>query len=316
MKKISLLSSLFCSALLFGCGDDGMATATSATTNTTNTTNNTGNTTGDTSGTTGDTSGSTSDGTTGGGDPDCGNVPADMVCIPAATFEMGTSLAMFGGLPIDPWEKPGHMVTITKSFWMDKTEVTVEDYAVCWALKICELPMQGPGYNWGVANKEKFPINGVNWYQAKKYCEWKGKRLPTEAEWELAARGTDGRMYPWGNEKPTCQLMVSDSCGTSGTQAVGSKPLGASPYGLLDMGGNVVEWCADYFKEDYYYESPVVDPQGPMSGTKRVGRSFTPPLYTIDIAVYGRATLRGGYSPLLQDVNPAVMGIRCAQTPP
>src|SRR5574338_706593 len=109
--------------------------------------------------------------------------------------------------------------------------------------------MQGQGYNWGVAGKEKHPINGVNWYQAKKYCEWKGKRLPTEAEWELAARGDDGRMFPWGNDTPTCNHVVSDSCGTSGTGPVGSKPLGDSPYGLHDMGGNVLEWCSDYYKE-------------------------------------------------------------------
>lgn len=297
---------------------DSTSTTTGNTTNTTgNTTNTTGNTTVDsTGGTTGDTTGNTSDGTTGGGEPDCGNVPADMACIPAATFEMGTNLNSFLGQDVLPFEKPAHMVTITKSFWMDKNEVTVEDYAVCWALKVCELPVQGQGYNWGVAGKEKFPINGVNWYQAKKYCEWKGKRLATEAEWELAARGTDGRMYPWGNAKPTCQHVVSDSCGTKGTQAVGSKPLGASPYGLFDMTGNVVEWCSDYFKEDYYYQSPEMDPQGPVDGTNRSVRSFMPPLYDIDTAALGRVTHRVGYSPLLQNTNPAVMGIRCAQTPP
>ncbi|MCY1064352.1 SUMF1/EgtB/PvdO family nonheme iron enzyme [Nannocystis sp. RBIL2] len=299
----------------------GDSTSTTGTTGTTGTTTGTTGTTtdvttGDTSSTTSDTTGSTSDDTTGGVDPGCGDVPDDMVCIPADSFEMGTSLNIFQDFEVSPFEKPAHMVTLTQTYWMDQNEVTVEDYAVCWALQVCELPMQGQGYNWGVANKEKHPINGVNWYQAKAYCEWKGKRLPTEAEWELAARGTDGRMYPWGDAKPTCEHVVSDSCSTSGTQVVGSRPLGASPYGLLDMGGNVIEWCADYFKDDYYYQSPAVDPKGPADGTKRSARSFMPPLYDINIAALGRATYRAGYSPLLQDVNPAVMGIRCAQTAP
>ncbi|WAS95528.1 SUMF1/EgtB/PvdO family nonheme iron enzyme [Nannocystis punicea] len=265
--------------------------------------------------TTGDTTTDTiTSGTTGGVDPGCGDVPADMACVPANTFEMGTNLAMFGGWQTDPTEKPAHTVTITKSYWIDLTEVTVEDYSVCWALKVCELPMQGPNLNWGVAGKEKHPANGINWYQAKKYCEWKGKRLPTEAEWELAARGDDGRMYPWGDEPPTCDHVASNDCGTTGTVAVGSKPLGDSPYGLHDMGGNVVEWCADYYKEDYYYQSPAVDPMGPVDGTRRSARSFGTFVYAPGPA--SRATLRSGASPLLQDINPAVAGFRCAQTAP
>lgn len=290
-------------------GDTGMTTNDSISTTTGNT-NTTSNSTSGTS-TTNDTTGNN---TTGGDDPACGNVPADMVCIPAATFEMGTSLNDFQGTQPAPYEKPAHMVTITKSFWMDRTEVTVEDYAVCWALKVCDLPMQGPNLNWGIAGKEKHPANGVTWHQAKQYCEWKGKRLPTEAEWELAARGTDGRMYPWGNDMPTCQHVIADSCGTPGTQAVGSKPLGASPYGLLDMAGNVSEWCSDYYKEDYYYESPDADPQGPLDGTKRALRSLA--VFSSQPGPASRVTFRTGVSPLGNDANPAILGIRCAQTPP
>ena len=295
---------------------------TSANTGGNTTSDTTGGITGDTSSTSGDNSGTTgndttgnTDSTTGDVDPGCGKVPADMVCVPADTFEMGTSLNTFLGGQIDPVEKPAHMVTISKTFWMDKNEVTVEDYATCWALKFCTLPMQGQGYNWGVLDKEKFPINGVDWYQAKKYCEWKGKRLATEAEWELAARGDDGRMFAWGNTKPTCAHVASEYCGEGeGTHAVGSKPLGDSPYGVHDMGGNVLEWCADYYKEDYYYESPEVDPKGPANGTARSIRSSAfvfEPDYSLQ-----RATLRYGGSPLLADTNPAAIGFRCAQTPP
>ena len=190
-----------------------------------------------------------------------------------------------------------------------------DSYSVCWALKVCKLPMQGPNLNWGVQGREKHPANGVTWYDAKQYCEWKGKRLPTEAEWELAARGTDGRMFAWGNDKPTCAHVVSNSCGGGdGTRAVGSKPLGDSPYGLHDMGGNVLEWCADYYKEDYYYESPEIDPKGPANSTVRSLRSsyfgFNPedPLQL--------STMRYGLSPVLADVSAAQIGFRCAQTPP
>ena len=307
-----------------GTTTDTTSGDTSANTGGNTTSDTTGGITGDTSSTSGDNSGTTgndttgnTDSTTGDVDPGCGKVPADMVCVPADTFEMGTSLNTFLGQQVDVVEKPGHMVTISKTFWIDKNEITVEDYATCWALKFCTLPMQGQGYNWGVLDKEKFPINGVDWYQAKKYCEWKGKRLATEAEWELAARGTDGRMFPWGNTKPTCDLVVNDKCGTTGTQKVGSKPKGDSPYGVHDMSGNVAEWVADYFKEDYYYESPAVDPKGPETGTKRVARSFMAPFYDIPLFPQEwRATQRGRWSPLLADVNPVVVGIRCVQTAP
>ncbi len=292
---------------------------TSANTGGNTTSDTTGGITGDTSSTSGDNSGTTGNdttgNTTGGVDANCENAPADMACVPANTYEMGTDLNTFQGLQVFPNERPAHTVTITKAFWIDLTEVTVEDYAVCWALKVCKLPMQGPNLNWGVQGREKHPANGVTWYDAKQYCEWKGKRLPTEAEWELAARGTDGRMFAWGNDKPTCAHVVSNSCGGGdGTRAVGSKPLGDSPYGLHDMGGNVLEWCADYYKEDYYYESPEIDPKGPANSTVRSLRSsyfgFNPedPLQL--------STMRYGLSPVLADVSAAQIGFRCAQTPP
>jgi len=242
-------------------------------------------------------------------------VPADMACVPANTFEMGTDLDKYNGWQVDPFEHPAHTVTLTQTFWIDLTEVTVEAYALCWASQVCTLPKQGKDLNWAVAGKEKHPANGVNWHQAKKYCEWKGKRLPTEAEWELAARGTDGRLNPWGDEIATCNHVVGDGCGPAGTGPVGSKPLGDSPYGVHDMGGNVAEWCSDYYQSDYYYQSPDTDPQGPMTSTKRSVRSLGNLVYVPNNAAQ-RATTRAGWDPLGTDANPVTQGFRCARTAP
>lgn len=238
-----------------------------------------------------------------------------MACVPTNTFEMGTDLDTFQGWQVLPVEQPAHAITVSKSFWIDLTEVSVEAYSLCWASQVCTLPKQGQDLNWGVAGKGKHPANGVNWYQAKTYCEWKGKRLPTEAEWELAARGTDGRLFPWGNDTPTCNHVVGKYCGPSGTAPVGSKPLGDSPYGLHDMAGNVAEWCSDYYLGDYYYQSPNMDPEGPMTGTKRSVRSLGVFVYQPDNANQ-RTTMRAGWDPLGTDANPAAQGFRCAQTPP
>ncbi len=255
---------------------------------------------------------SESDSTT-GGDP-CEAVPDDMVCVPAGIFEMGTDLNSFLGSPVEAQERPAHDVTISQAFWIDKTEVTASAYAECWGAQACSIPSmnENPYPTWAVAGKENHPINGVNWYQAKDYCEWKGKRLPTEAEWEYAARGDDARMYTWGNEAPTCSLVVGSNCGNPpGTVAVGTKPAGASPFGALDMISNMLEWCADYYQPDYYYISPEVDPQGPDLGTTRVIRVLVTYVQSAD--PYGRATGRYGFSPIYSNHT---TGFRCAQDPP
>jgi formylglycine-generating enzyme required for sulfatase activity len=189
-----------------------------------------------------------------------GGQNSDMVTVPAGPFMMGCNS------PIDqncnPDESPYHSADLS-GFAIDTTEVTQEAYAACAQAGAC-LVIQG-------MPADQVPVHDVTWTTASAYCAWVGKRLPTEAEWEKAARGTDGRVYPWGNTPPACAEANFGTCAGM-LLPVGGRPAGASPYGALDMAGNVAEWVANRYAADYYASSPTTDPQGPISGTDYVDR--------------------------------------------
>src|SRR5690606_19387879 len=136
------------------------------------------------------------------------------------------------------------------AYWIDQTEVTNALFAKCVEDGDCTPPVQSvssaglPYY--GNPRYDNFPVMRVNWYQANAYCQWADRRLPTEAEWEKAARGTDGRTYPWGNETLNSNLL-NHNYSVGDTTEVGSYPAGASVYGALDMAGNVGEWVNDWY---------------------------------------------------------------------
>jgi formylglycine-generating enzyme required for sulfatase activity len=189
---------------------------------------------------------------------------AEMVFVPAGQFQMGsTDTDPDGG----DEEKPAHGVTLD-AFWVDKTEVTNEQYRQCVEAGACEEPSC---WDNGDLNAADHPVVCVTWDDAQAYAEWAGGRLPTEAEWEKAARGTDGRLYPWGGNAPDCQDANCKGC-MGRTSRAGSYPDGASPYGALDMAGNVWEWVSDWYEETYYSDAPPQNPQGPDSGERRVVR--------------------------------------------
>jgi formylglycine-generating enzyme required for sulfatase activity len=137
----------------------------------------------------------------------------------------------------------GAMVEIPgRGYWMDVTEVTLAAYELCVREKGCTQPGTGGECNWGTSRKIH-PINCVDWNQAIAFCRWAGKRLPTEQEWQFAAQGPDGRLYPWGNDDPRVQLCWR----TSGTCPAGSYASSDSPFGLKDMAGNVWEWTSSKY---------------------------------------------------------------------
>jgi formylglycine-generating enzyme required for sulfatase activity len=185
---------------------------------------------------------------------------AVVIAIPEGEFLMGNK-----NTERSPLE---HMVFIS-GFLMDKTGVTWKQYKQFIAETGISLPPHNP--YWGIVDDQ--PAVFVTWEESKAYCEWAGGRLPTEAEREKAARGLDGRLYPWGNQEPTDELGVfRKSWGYAGPGAVAARPAGASPYGLLDAGGNVWEWCSDWYSGDYYGISPYYNPQGPETGNAHVVR--------------------------------------------
>jgi formylglycine-generating enzyme required for sulfatase activity len=196
---------------------------------------------------------------------------ASMVFVPAGDFLMGSGDADKNARA---GEKPQHTVYLD-AFWIDKFEVTNALYKKCVDAGKCAKPKEIGSYTrnsyYGNPQFDNHPVIYVSWDNATQYCAWAGKRLPTEAQWEKAARGTDGRIYPWGNVFDKNKLNSSDG-GNRDTIAVGNFSSGVSPYGAMDMAGNVWEWVADWYDEKYYANSPRNNPKGPSSGQYRVFR--------------------------------------------
>jgi formylglycine-generating enzyme required for sulfatase activity len=226
--------------------------------------------------------------------------------IPAGEFIMGSDSRT------DPYfwgaEEPVHTVYL-ETFYIHQTEVTNGTYAQCVAEKICPLPKQTRSRTrsayYGNPVFDDYPVIHVTYGAASSYCRWAGGRLPTEAEWEKAARGVDGRLFPWGDQVPTTEKANYQASRHSDTVAVGSYLEGASPYGVLDMGGNVWEWVFDWFDPVYYRISPVENPQGPLNGERRImrGGSWYNPID--GIRTVGRASTRPA-----QGLE--TLGFRCA----
>ncbi|NPV74801.1 MAG: SUMF1/EgtB/PvdO family nonheme iron enzyme [Anaerolineae bacterium] len=222
------------------------------------------------------------------------------VYIPAGNFQMGRSAS--GDELSD--DQPQHTVWLD-AFWIGLTPATNAAYSLCVASGDCKPPCSpetNPHYYDPVYASH--PVVYVTWQAAQDYCRWAGGRLPTEAEWERAAGGDGWREYPWGEADPAENLANLGGFNES-TMPVGSFPEGASPFGVLDMGGNVREWTADWYAPDYYPVSPAANPQGPPTGTERVlrGASWNDPWY------YAKLTRRYAHAP---DSAGANRGFRCA----
>lgn len=272
------------------------------------------------------------------------DAPADMVLIPAGSFLMGATPEEQQAVLAFGWQGPmrdrmqflaehsGPQHTVhLDAFYIDTQEVTNQVYRAF----VSATGHQAPTF-WNsprhLADPAQ-PVVGVSWSDAQAFCAWQGKRLPTEAEWEKAARGTDGRRYPWGQEWDATRLHTADAVAgkplenfevwttwqramnagmdTARPATVSSYPRGASPYGVFDMAGNVWEWVADWYEPEYYATSPPRNPTGPATGEAKVlrGGGWDVPK-TIPVT-----WLREHFLPPEFAGSP-VTGFRCAATTP
>lgn len=254
-----------------------------------------------------------------------------MRLIPAGTFLMGSSEGeAFSAID----EVPQREVSMSQ-FYIDIYEVSVGQYASflnrlgthqssCNFFD-CTLPRAVIGYTsyleeeemadgssryTPVAGFDDYPMNHVSWYGAFAYCQAMGARLPTEAEWEYAARGSDGRLFPWGNEPPDQTLAVFNSISFDELKPVDALPDGASPFGLFNMAGSVWEWTADWYSDSYYRTAPNIDPPGPETGETRVARGGAWPFN--NQAERLRTANRNDFEP---EFISSTVGFRCANTP-
>lgn len=259
----------------------------------------------------------------------------EMVLIPVGEFQMGgdadAALAecqklYIGGTCEHSWyedEEPNHNVRLD-AYYMDVTEVTNAQYADCVKAGLCTEPRKKGSSTqsnyYGSAEYADYPVIYVDWQQALTYCEWRGSSLPTEAQWEKAARGTDGLMYPWGNSfdgskanfcDRNCSLNYANKAyddGYADTAPVGTYLQGESPYSLLDMAGNVWEWVKDWYDVNYYFSAPLANPLGPGAGEYRVVRGGA----WGNVGNGLRAAIRDRNLPSDAYNN---LGFRCARTP-
>jgi len=228
-----------------------------------------------------------------------GDSGAVMLLIPAGPFEMGTDASL-------PPRRPSHTVDLP-DYYIDKFEVTNEQYAACVNDDVCDPPIELGSLTralyFGEPLFANYPVINIQWADAKQFCEWRGARLPTEAEWEKAARGTDGRTFPWG-EGINCDYANVDNC-VGDTVEVGTYPLDVSPYGVFDLGGNVREFVEDWFDVYPGGDSQASEDFGTKVRVVRGGRFDKP-------GDEAEVTLRGRIFP---DESRQNNGIRCALTP-
>jgi eukaryotic-like serine/threonine-protein kinase len=225
-----------------------------------------------------------------------------MVYVPAGTFKMGSDTGESG-------EKPVHDVTLD-AFWIDRTEVTNAQYAKCVSAHQCDAPSSTKSATrdsyYGNSQYDNYPVIYVSWNDADKYCKWAGGQLPSEAQWEYAARGPQSFTYPWGDAPPDKErLNYNQTVGD--TTEVGSYPQGKSWVGALDLAGNVWEWVEDWYQSQYP-AGPQTNPTGPTSGDVRVLRGGS---WNTD-ASYVRTAYRIGSAPGSRDV---IIGFRCVVSP-
>lgn len=248
--------------------------------------------------------------------PGCGEpapIADDMVQIPAGSYTIGRDDGFVN-------EAPPHLVTLS-AFEIDRYEVTNREFKRFVNADDCPGPLYEGApdpcvYDGAVQSNTRidyysngnysfFPVLNVRWDQAEAYCRWKGKRLPTEAEWETAARGPEALLYPWGNDAPDCTLANYEGCTPDAIRT--DEIEAASPFGVIQMAGNVAEWTADNYNDTYYEWGPTENPQGPERGASKVvrGGSWYCPANKVT------ATFRDQADPKLQYNT---VGFRCARS--